>query len=117
MAGAVTHWHECNLFKRRVRRSRHLASHLPGGERPRQPFALLYQQKKKGGGWSVPVALAKVPDDWNGYTHYHNALTIAKDNTLHIAYNIYYIMDGHSMPGISPLGIGVKYGRWQEVRH
>ncbi len=54
------------------------------------PFSLIYQQKPRGAGWSAPLILAKAPDDWNGYTCYHHALTIATDNALHIAFNIYY---------------------------
>jgi hypothetical protein len=74
-----------------------------GGEHPRQPFSLLYQQRKSDSIWSPPIMLAKAPDDWNGYTHYHHALTIAQDNTLHIGYNIYY--DGraqHAFHMMSP---------------
>jgi len=51
---------------------------------------LAYQRKPKGGAWSSPVVLAEPPSGYSGYTHYHPALTIADDDTLHIAYNIYY---------------------------
>ena len=61
-----------------------------GGPRPKQPFQLLYQRKPKGGDWSQPVAIASCPLDWDGYTHYHASLTIAPDQSLHLAYDIYY---------------------------
>ena len=61
-----------------------------GGPRPKHPFQLLYQRMPKNGRWSDPVALATCPPDWNDYTAYHASLTIARDNSLHLAYDIYY---------------------------
>jgi len=56
-----------------------------GGDDPRK---LLYQRKAKGGAWSAPRILVH-PDIKSGYTHYHSALTIAPDDSLHISYDIY----------------------------
>jgi len=61
-----------------------------GGQERRHPFRLLYQRKPPDGEWSEPVALAKCPDQWKGYTHYHAALTISRSGVLHAAFNLYY---------------------------
>ena len=61
-----------------------------GGPQRRHPFGLMYQRKPPGGTWSDPVALAKCPDDWKGYTHYHSSLTISRLGVLHIGFNLYY---------------------------
>jgi len=72
-----------------------------GGPQPRHPFQLLYQRKPKGGGWSDPIALATCLSNWNDYTAYHASLSIARDNSLHLAYDIYYngsaLVAGHLM--------------------
>ena len=52
------------------------------------PCKLLYQQRPKDGEWSTPRVLAD-PDMKPGYTHYHSALTIAPDDTLHVSFDIY----------------------------
>ena len=54
------------------------------------PCKLMYQQKPKDGAWSDPRGLAEAPAEWKGYTHYHASITVAGDQTLHVAYNIYY---------------------------
>jgi len=56
----------------------------------KQPLKLIYQQRPKDGVWSKPRALAQAPARWKGYTHYHASITIAADQALHVAYNIYY---------------------------
>lgn len=61
-----------------------------GGKQPRQPYSMLYQSKPRDGSWTEPIALATYPAGWNGYTHYHQSLTIARDDALHVAFNIYY---------------------------
>jgi len=61
-----------------------------GGRERRHPFRLLYQRKPRDGTWSEPVALAKCPDSWRGYTHYHATLTISQSACLHVAFNLYY---------------------------
>jgi hypothetical protein len=61
-----------------------------GGKQTRQPFHLVYQRKRQDGQWSEPVALAKCPDEWKGYTHYHASLTISQSGALHAAFNLYY---------------------------
>ncbi len=63
-----------------------------GGEMPRK---VIYQRRPKGGEWSEPQILvdAGVPD---GYTQFCNALTIAPDGSLHMAYHIY---DNHPAAG------------------
>jgi len=50
---------------------------------------LVYQQKPKGGHWSKLTELAAAPIE-AGYTHYHSALMIAKDQSLHVCYDIFY---------------------------
>ncbi|MFQ5810465.1 MAG: BNR-4 repeat-containing protein [Armatimonadota bacterium] len=50
---------------------------------------LVYQRKPKAGPWSDLTELAASPLK-SGYTHYHSALTIAGDQALHVAYDIYY---------------------------
>ena len=57
-----------------------------GGSDPRK---LIYQRRPKGGPWSVPRILAQAPIK-SGYTHYHCELAIAPNNTLHVAYDIYF---------------------------
>jgi hypothetical protein len=54
------------------------------------PFKLIYQQRTKGGVWSEPRALAQAPADWKGYTHFHATIAIAANQTLHVAFNLYY---------------------------
>ena len=53
-----------------------------------EPWRLMYRQKPKDSDWSEPVAIASAPD--KGYAHFHSAITIANDQSLHIAYNIYH---------------------------
>ncbi len=52
------------------------------------PWKLMYQRKPAGGDWTEPRILVEpgVPD---GYTQYGNALCLARDGTLHLAYHIY----------------------------
>ena len=50
---------------------------------------LVYQRKPKGGSWSKLTELAAAPIE-SGYTHYHSALTIAPDRSLHVSYDIYF---------------------------
>jgi len=57
-----------------------------GGDDPRK---LLYQRRPKEGAWTRPTALAR-PGIPSGYTHYHAALTIARDQSLHISYDLYF---------------------------
>lgn len=61
-----------------------------GGPKPKQPLKLIYQRKPRNGEWSKPIVLAKCPDDWRGYTHYHSSLTIDQNGSLHIAFNLYF---------------------------
>jgi len=55
-----------------------------GDERPR---VLMYQRKPKGEGWSGQVALVN-PEGPPAYTQYENALHLASDGTLYLAYHI-----------------------------
>ncbi len=57
-----------------------------GGPNPRK---LLYQRRPKAGRWSKPRILARAPIK-SGYTHYHCALTIGPDHSLHSSYDIYF---------------------------
>ena len=61
-----------------------------GGVPRGHPFKLIYQQRTSDGAWTEPRALAGAPADWKGYTHYHASIAIAADQTLHVAYNLYY---------------------------
>ena len=61
-----------------------------GGVMPGRPFKLIYQQRTRDGVWSEPRALAEAPGDWKGYTHYHASIAIAANQTLHVAFNLYY---------------------------
>lgn len=56
-----------------------------GGKRP---LRVMYQRKPKDGKWSRPreVVHSAAP---GGYTQYGNALAVAKDGTLHLAFHIY----------------------------
>jgi hypothetical protein len=56
-----------------------------GGVEPRH---LLYQRLPKGGEWTKPRSLCHAALE-KGYTHYHASLTIAGEDVLHIAYDIY----------------------------
>lgn len=53
------------------------------------PMKMLYQRKPADGPWGPPTTLARAPIK-SGYTHYHSALTIAPDQSLHISYDIYH---------------------------
>jgi len=57
-----------------------------GGDDPRK---LLYQRRPKDGHWAAPSILAR-PDIKSGYTHYHAALTITRDQALHISYDLFF---------------------------
>jgi hypothetical protein len=61
-----------------------------GGRESGHPFKLIYQRRPSGGTWSEPVALARCPEEWKGYTHYHASLTISQSGMLHAAFNLYY---------------------------
>jgi hypothetical protein len=61
-----------------------------GGLAPGHPFKLVYQRRTRDGVWSEPRGLAEAPADWKGYTHYHASIAIAANQTLHVAYNLYY---------------------------
>lgn len=50
---------------------------------------LVYQRKPEGRPWSDLTELAAAPIE-SGYTHFHSALTIAPDQSLHVSYDIYY---------------------------
>lgn len=50
---------------------------------------LVYQRKPRGGTWSELTELAAAPIE-SGYTHFHSSLTIAADQSLHVAYDVYY---------------------------
>jgi BNR repeat-containing family member len=54
-----------------------------------EPRKLTYQRLPKGGDWSTTRILAH-PNMPSGYTHYHASLTIARDQGLHIAYDIFH---------------------------
>lgn len=66
-----------------------------GGPKPDHPFALLYQRLPAGGEWSEPAVLARCPDEWDGYTHYHHCLTIDSQGAMHVAFNFFY--DGRAL--------------------
>ncbi len=51
---------------------------------------LLYQRRTKDGTWSEPLTLARAPQDWKGYTHYHASITVDANQTLHVAFDLYY---------------------------
>jgi len=53
-----------------------------------EPWRLMYQRKPKESAWSEPVEIAAAPG--KGYAHFHSVITIANDQSLHIAYNIYH---------------------------
>ena len=61
-----------------------------GGVGAGRPFKLLYQRRTKDGVWSEPRGLARPPADWKGYTHYHASITIDVNQTLHVAFDLYY---------------------------
>jgi hypothetical protein len=61
-----------------------------GGLTRGHPFKLIHQRRTRDGVWTEPRALAEAPADWKGYTHYHSSIAIAVDQTLHVAYNLYY---------------------------
>jgi len=52
------------------------------------PWKLMYQRKPKESTWSKPVEIAAAPK--KGYAHFHAAITIANNQSLHIAYDIYH---------------------------
>jgi len=52
------------------------------------PWMLMYRRKPKESAWSEPVEIASAPG--KGYAHFHSAITIATDQSLHIAYDIYH---------------------------
>lgn len=51
---------------------------------------LIYQRRTPDGVWSEPQALARAAADWKGYTHYHASIVIAADQTLHVAFDLYF---------------------------
>lgn len=51
---------------------------------------LMYQQRTRDGVWSEPRALARAPADWTSYTHYHASIAIAANQTLHVAFDLYF---------------------------
>lgn len=53
-----------------------------------KPWKLMYRRKPKENTWSEPVEIAAAPE--KGYAHFHSAITIANDQSLHIAYDIYH---------------------------
>lgn len=53
------------------------------------PLKMLYQRKSADGPWDPSTTLARAPIK-SGYTHYHSALTIARDQSLHVSYDIYH---------------------------
>ena len=61
-----------------------------GGVEAGHPCKLVYQRRTKDGIWSQPLILARAPDDWKGYTHYHASITIDANRTLHVAFDLYY---------------------------
>jgi putative BNR repeat neuraminidase len=61
-----------------------------GGVPAGHPCKLLYQRRAKDGVWSEPRILARAPPDWKGYTHYHASITIDANQTLHVAFDLYY---------------------------
>ncbi len=58
------------------------------GRRPQTGNCLLYQRRPKEGQWSEPTALVEPPH--TRYMHYGATLMIGPDNTIHLAYHIYY---------------------------
>ncbi len=50
---------------------------------------LVYQRKPEGQPWSGLTDLAASPLE-SGYTHFHSSLAIAPDQSLHVAYDIFY---------------------------
>lgn len=52
-----------------------------------RPWGLMYQRKPKGGEWSKPVKLVD-PEGPAAYTHFTNALHLARDGKLFVAYHI-----------------------------
>ncbi len=51
---------------------------------------LIYQQRTRDGVWSEPRSLARAPADWKSYTHYHASIAIAANQTLHVAFDLYF---------------------------
>ena len=52
------------------------------------PWKLMYQRKPEESIWSKPVEIAAAPE--KGYAHFHAAITIANNQSLHLAYDIYH---------------------------
>ena len=71
------------------------------------PWGLMFQRLPKGGAWSEPIVLASPPAGHAGYGHFHHTLTIARDQALHLAFDIYYGGQWHEIPdaGLNPLPI------------
>ena len=53
------------------------------------PCKMVFQRKPVGADWSEPTALLDAEVD-GGYTHYQNAICVAPDGTLHVAFHIYF---------------------------
>ncbi|MBC8235239.1 BNR-4 repeat-containing protein [bacterium] len=52
-----------------------------------RPWGLMYQHKTKGGEWTEPVKLVD-PEGPEAYTQFENALHLASDGTLFLAYHL-----------------------------
>lgn len=52
------------------------------------PCRVMYQRRPKGGEWTQPRELVSAGVE-DGYTQFGNALTIAPDGSLHLAYHVY----------------------------
>jgi len=52
------------------------------------PYKLIYQRLSQEGNWSKPTLMAKTPG--KGYTAYGQTLAIARDNSLHLGYMLFY---------------------------
>lgn len=52
-----------------------------------RPWGIMYQRKPKGGQWSEPVKLVD-PEGPQAYTHFENALHLAPNGDLFLAYHI-----------------------------